>query len=54
MTMIASPILYIYDTERDEGFYCTPTTTAATTLPSKTGKMQSFAIDLVSINTNEQ
>lgn len=54
MTMITSPILYVYDSEKDEGWYCTPGTTAAQTLPSKTGKMQSFAIDLVSINTNEQ
>ena len=54
MTMLTSYILYVYDTEKDEGFYCTPTTTAATSMPSKTGKLQAFRIELIAINSNKQ
>ena len=54
MTMLSSRILYVYDTERDCGWYCTCDTSNVETLPSRTGKMQPFQIQLKSINSNEQ
>lgn len=54
VTMLSSHILYVYDSENDTGYYCTATTNAASTLPSKTGKMASFHVELTAINTNEQ
>ncbi len=54
MTMLQSRILYVYDTARDMGWYCTAATNNATTIPSVTGKSQTFQIQLKSINANEQ
>lgn len=54
MTMTASRILYVYDTANDCGWYCTCETGSTETMPSRTGKKQSFQIQLKSINSNEQ
>ena len=54
LTMLSSRLLYVYDVESDQGWYCTCETGSAATLPSKTAKMQAFQIQLKSINNNEQ
>ena len=54
MTMLSSKILYVYDTENDCGWYCNCDTSNVETMPSKTGRLQSFQIKLKSINSNEQ
>lgn len=54
MTMLQSRLLYVYDSERDEGWYCTARTNNAATLPSKNGRSQAFQVELKTINNNEQ
>lgn len=54
MTMLQSRLLYVYDSERDEGWYCTAKTNNAATLPSKNGRSQAFQVELKTINNNEQ
>lgn len=54
LTMLSSRLLYVYDVESDQGWYCTCETGNAATLPSKTAKMQPFQIQLKTINNNEQ
>lgn len=54
MTMLQSRLLYVYDTARDRGFYCTAETSSATTLPSRTGTTTPFNVQLRTINSFEQ
>lgn len=54
LTMLASKSIYVYDTEQDRGWYCTPNTNTGATLPTKTGKLSHFNVELKAINANEQ
>lgn len=49
VTMIYSPVVYVYDSKLNEGHYCNIDSKSASTLASKTGKAKPFNIQLQSI-----